>query len=109
MDVAQFPAVQHRAPHPIDCRLRLQGDRRSLEVERHRGGQHLEMAELLGGGVEQEVAELRVAPARPQAWNMYCIATRISPSTPPIACCSALANSGFGDPTRTGYCRRVSE
>ena len=47
-------------------------------------------------------------PRAPQAWKKYCIATRISPSTPPMACWRARAKSGSGFSTRTGYCRRLS-
>jgi hypothetical protein len=47
-------------------------------------------------------------PRLPQAWNMYCIMTRISPSTPPIACCKARAKTGLGRSTRTGYCNLPS-
>jgi hypothetical protein len=43
-------------------------------------------------------------PRLPQPWKRYCIITRISPSTPPIACCRARAKMGFGRSTRTGYC-----
>jgi hypothetical protein len=49
-----------------------------------------------------------VGPRPPQDWNMYWMQTRISSSTPPIACCSIRANSGSGFPTRTGYSRCLS-
>jgi hypothetical protein len=45
-----------------------------------------------------------LGPRAPQAWKKYWKATRISPSTPPIACWSILPNSGLGLSTRTVYC-----
>src|SRR4051794_4442391 len=42
-------------------------------------------------------------PRAPQAWNRYWFMTRISPSGPPIACCSIRANTGLGLSTRTVY------
>ncbi len=46
----------------------------------------------------------RLSPRAPMAWKKYCIATRISPSTPPMACWSHLAKTGSGVSTRTSYC-----
>lgn len=48
-------------------------------------------------------------PRAPQAWKKYCRQTRISPSTPPIACCSWRAKIGSGFSTLTGYCSRLSK
>ncbi len=45
-----------------------------------------------------------LGPREFQNWNMYCMHTRISPSTPQIACCSIRANIGSGFSTLTGYC-----
>ena len=47
-------------------------------------------------------------PREPKDWNMYCMHTRISPSTPPSACWSILAKNGLGESTRTGYCNLPS-
>ncbi len=49
-----------------------------------------------------------VGPREPQAWKKYCMQTRISPSTPPMACWSMRAKIGSGVSTLTGYCRRLS-
>ena len=35
-------------------------------------------------------------PRAPIAWKKYCMATRISPSIPPIACWRCLAKIGSG-------------
>jgi hypothetical protein len=63
-DVPQVHPVQHGASHGIVRRLLLHGGRRALEVEGDSGREHLDVPEFLRGGVEQEVAELRVAAAR---------------------------------------------
>src|SRR3954468_23760436 len=42
-------------------------------------------------------------PRQPRAWKRYWFMTRISPSGPPIACCSMRAKTGLGLSTRTVY------
>jgi hypothetical protein len=64
--VPQVHPVQHGASHGIVRRLLLHGGRRALEVEGDSGREHLDVPEFLRGGVQQEVAELRVAAARPR-------------------------------------------
>ena len=58
--------------------------------------------------VSSSMSRYLAAPREFQAWNRYCIMTRISPSMPPNACCSILAYTGLGLSTRTLYCVRLS-
>jgi hypothetical protein len=64
-DVAQVHAVQHGAGHRIRRRFLLEGQRRLLQVQRDGGGQHLDVADLLGAGVQQHVAVLHRAARAP--------------------------------------------
>ena len=61
-------------------------DRGLLQQLRDHGREHLDVAELLRADAEEQVAVLAGDVAF-QAWNMYCIATVISPYWPPSTSC----------------------
>ena len=63
----------------------------------------ISMCPSSSAAVSMSMSRYLAGPWAPQAWNMYCIATRISPSTPPIACWSSTAKRGSGLPHLTSY------
>ena len=62
--VPAVAATHDRADDAVAGTLLLQLGRRRLQVQRHGGGQHLDVANFLGCGVHQHVAVFRVRPAR---------------------------------------------
>ncbi len=100
-DVAHVHAVEDGAGDGVGGDLFLEGDGGLLEVEGD-GAERNSMWEISSVAVLRSMSRYLAGPREPQAWKKYCMQTRISPSTPPMACWSMRAKMGLGFSTRTG-------